>query len=444
MKNKINMSDIIKSDPRVHVGIMDARVVRFELNGPFVCRGREVTGGQAVAWAAGSVEWQGERCDEWLFVPKSAESTFTLLDVTIGKTYHWERQEAQTFGGQLRLIVEGDRVAAVNVVPVEDYLVSVISSEMKPTASLEFLKAAAVISRSWLLAQMLRRQHGTGQPAPEVTVTDDVIIRWTESEAHTLFDVCADDHCQRYQGLTRIVSEKARRAVAETHGLVLTHEGNICDARFSKCCGGVTEEFHACWGDRDYAYLPAVHDTPDGGAADLSDEAVARRWIESAPESFCNTDDAEVLHQVLNDYDCETRHFYRWQVSYTQEELAALIRKKLGVDLGRVIDLVPVERGRSGRLIRLRLVGSERSVTVGKELEIRRALSESHLYSSAFVIDKEDIADGVPARFVLRGAGWGHGVGLCQIGAAVMGAKGYTYDRILLHYYRGAVITPLY
>jgi SpoIID/LytB domain protein len=436
----------IQGNPSVHVGIMDARVVRFVLNGAFEVRGRSVAGEQVVEWADGGVLWQGERYDGLLFEPQGDGSTFTLCDVTIGKTYHWERHEAQTFGGQLKFVANADRLEAVNVVAVEDYLVSVISSEMKSTASLEFLKAAAVISRSWLLAQIERRtsdkaDHSIGLNGRE---SADEIIRWTESEAHTLFDVCADDHCQRYQGLTRVVNENARRAVEATRGLVLTSGGELCDARFSKCCGGVTEEFHTCWCDKDFPYLPALRDTPDGADADLSDEVAARQWIMSSPDAFCHTDDVAVLSQVLNDYDCETRDFYRWRVVYTQDELQALITKKLGMNFGDILDLVPVERGKSGRLSRLRIVGSRRTLTVGKELEIRRALSESHLYSSAFVVDREDFEGDVPRRFVLTGAGWGHGVGLCQIGAAVMGAKGYTYEQILLHYYRGAVLERLY
>ncbi len=274
---------------------------------------------------------------------------------------------------------------------------------------------------------------------------ENEIIRWYDREDHTIFDVCADDHCQRYQGITKASSRQVADAVRATRGQVLAYDdGEICDARFSKCCGGVTEEFQYCWENTPKPYLLAVRDGTGTMPHDLTKEANAEEWIRSAPDSFCNTSDRKVLSQVLNDYDQETPDFYRWHVTYTQEELAALIKEKTGTDFGGIVDLVPVERGKSGRICRLKIVGTKATLTIGKELEIRRTLSKSHLYSSAFVVDKEGSKDGLPERFVLTGAGWGHGVGLCQIGAAVMGEQGYGYDRILLHYYRGADIKKLY
>ena len=342
--------------------------------------------------------------------------------------------------------MEDGALTAVNELSVEDYLVSVISSEMKATAGLEYLKASAIISRSWLLAQIQRRQSEQAEVAHEQVLTDDERIDWTDRAAHSLYDVCADDHCQRYQGVTRADNPNVRKAVEETRGRVLVADGQVCDARFAKCCGGVSEVFSTCWEDHDYSYLQAVRDDGDDTSLpDLSDEATAREWILSNAPAYCNTTDREVLSQVLNDYDLETQDFYRWKVEYAQEELSALVKKKTGVDFGDILDLQPVERGKSGRLLKLRIVGSRRTMVIGKELAIRSALSTSHLYSSAFVVEKSDSdAQGRPQRFCLKGAGWGHGVGLCQIGAAVMGAEGHSCDDILLYYYQGASIKKTY
>lgn len=435
-------------EPCVQVGIVSAPEICFSLNGEYVAKGEVITGCQKVSFSEGGILWNGNLYRELTFAPHGDGVSFSLDGVTIGVNFHWQRQETQTFQGTLRLIVEADKVCAVNCLPVEDYLVSVISSEMKATSSLEFLKAHAVISRSWLLAQMerRRRQDSGGSGFFSFVKKDDELIRWYDRDDHTVFDVCADDHCQRYQGITRANNVHVEQAVRETRGQILTYGGKICDARFSKCCGGVTEEFQYCWEDKPQPYLVALRDVGGGEGAlpDLTDEAEADRWIRSCPESYCNTDDRRVLSQVLNDYDSETSNFYRWHVEYTQERLSALVADKLKMDLGKIVDLVPVERGRSGRISKLKIVGTLRTFTVGKELEIRRALSDTHLYSSAFVVDRFDVVDGVPSRFVLTGAGWGHGVGLCQIGAAMMGERGYRYDEILLHYYRGAEISKIY
>lgn len=361
--------------------------------------------------------------------------------------FHWERKETQTFLGTLHLVVEADKICAINELPVETYLVSVISSEMSATSSMELLKAHAVISRSWLLAQMQkRRAMGEGSNNFFSFIKkDDELIRWYDREDHTIFDVCADDHCQRYQGITMATNRHVEEAVRQTRGQILTSDGEICDARFGKCCGGVTEEFQYCWENSPKSYLKSVSDTAAAAAVpDLTVEAAARKWILSEPEAFCNTHDKKILSQVLNDYDQETRDFYRWHVDYTQSELAGIIDEKLNMDFGDIVDLIPLDRGRSGRIWRLKIVGTKRTFIIGKELEIRRALSKSHLYSSAFVVDRQDIVDGVPQRFRIDGAGWGHGVGLCQIGAAVMGEQGYKYDQILLHYYSGAEIEKIY
>ena len=247
--------------------------------------------------------------------------------------------------------------------------------------------------------------------------------------------------------LTKASNATVAEAVRATRGQLLMYGQGICDARFSKCCGGVTEEFGYCWEDKDYPYLSAIRD--DGKEAsqplpDLTQEAEAERWIRTSPPAFCNTDDKKIISQILNNYDRETTDFYRWKVRYTQEELAELIRLNTKTDYGSILDLIPVRRGKSGRICKLKIVGTLKTLIIGKELEIRRTLSSSHLFSSAFVIDKGELKDGVPEWFLLTGAGWGHGVGLCQIGAAVMGEQGYTYDKILLHYYKGADIRRFY
>ena len=435
--------------PRVKVGIMNEPEVNFVLFGEYrLADGTIVTGEQhAEVTAEGQVAWNGTVADVVTFEP-SENGFFELKGVTIGVNFHWERKEDQRFSGALHLIVENGKLTAVNVLPVEDYLLSVISSEMSATASLELLKAHAVISRSWLLAQIDKNKRITEEHEDYKACEEggeDEMIKWYDREDHVNFDVCADDHCQRYQGITRQSTERVRDAIKATWGEVLTYGGELCDARFSKCCGGVYEEFENCWEPEHYDYLEARRDGEDEmNFPDLTKEAAAEEWILTSPKAFCNTTDKQILSQVLNNYDQETTDFYRWTVEYTQEELAALILKRSGVDYGQILDLQPVARGTSGRLYKLKIVGTKKTLTIGKELEIRRTLSPSHLYSSAFIVERHDVTDGVPGKFVLRGAGWGHGVGLCQIGAAVMGEKGHNYKEILLHYFINANITTLY
>lgn len=422
---------------RIDVGILRAAEIKFDFIGDFCSDTPFSAKENVVSVVDGKLFFNSCRYDNLCFVPKGDGSRFLLYDVVIGVNFHWQRKENQLFTGELHFIVEDGEVRAVNRLPVEDYLVSVISSEMSATSSLELLKAHTIISRSWLYAQLQRSEKV--QQSVLGWENEDEIIRWYAREDHTLFDFCADDHCQRYQGVTRAANPNVERAIRETNDIVLKYDGEVCDARFSKCCGGVTERFSACWENEDYDYLRALRDCGgDEPLPDLTNEETAREWIESEPQAFCSNADNGVLSQVLNGYDQETNDFYRWRVEYTQEGLSQLIKRRSGVDFGTIIDLQPVERAASGRLVKLRVVGSKRTVTVGKELEIRRWLSESHLYSSAFVVDKVE-KDGVPC-LVLKGAGWGHGVGLCQIGAAVMGEKGYTYEQILKHYYPGAVL----
>ena len=438
----------IKEEPIVSVGIVSASKLLFSLNAPYTVCGSQRCGKQVVELSEGRILWENTLYDELLFEPTDAQSSFTLEDVTIGVNFHWERKEAQTFLGKLRFIVQDNNICAINELPVETYLTSVISSEMRATSSLELLKAHAVISRSWLLAQMEQRKadKNNADKQPSFFKIDEEIVRWYDREDHKRFDVCADDHCQRYQGITKAANKHVVEAIQQTAGEILTSHGEICDARYSKCCGGAVEEFQYCWENIKKPYLQALPDTlPDTTSLpDLTDEAVARQWILSSPDAFCNTTDQKVLSQVLNDFDQETTDFYRWSQTYSQTEVKQLLEEKLEVQFGDIIDLVPLSRGKSGRIYRLKIVGKERTLIIGKELEIRRALSKSHLYSSAFIIEKADIKDGVPQKFIIKGAGWGHGVGLCQIGAAMMGKQGYRYEEILLHYYKGAEITKAY
>lgn len=415
----------MKEQKRLSVGIFSSREVVFTILKSFELGGRVYEGTHRVCLHEGRISFAGEFYDEITFNRMDApadgfdDASFILEDVTIGVDFHWQRKEAQRFAGSLKLIVEGDRITAINIIGIEDYLRSVISSEMKSTASSEFLRAHSVISRSWLLAQIERRnQCENGRP--DFVETSDRIIRWADREDHANFDVCADDHCQRYQGLSRVNSLKVDEVIFATWGEILIYEGKICDTRFSKCCGGVTERFSTCWEERDYPYLAPVKDAPEGGA------------------DFCYTQDESILSQVLNDYDLETKDFYEWTVSYDRKSLSDLILKRSGLDFGEIRELIPLKRGASGRIYELRIVGSRLTMTIGKELIIRRWLSESHLKSSAFDVLYEG------DTIVLKGRGWGHGVGLCQIGAAVMGAKGYNYTEILGHYFPGSRIAKIY
>lgn len=435
--------------PYINVGIVTGKEISFTLNGKYLSQEGEVVTGQLKASATGNrkISLGTKKIESIELTPEDNNCSFTLHNVTIGISYHWERQEEQTFTGKLKLITDGENVIAINILPVEDYLVSVISSEMSATSSLEFLKSHAVISRSWLLAQIENRDRKNIHKSLQQNFTTDEnsIIRWYDREDHKLFDVCADDHCQRYQGITKASNPSVAKAVKETEGMVLMYGDEICDARFSKCCGGVSETFDTCWEDKDYPYLqPVIDDSENKDIPDLSIEENAEKWIRAIPTAFCNTHDEKVLKQILNNYDQETTDFYRWKVKYSQKEISELIHRKTGIEFGDIKDLIPMQRGKSGRISRLKIVGTLRTVTIGKELEIRRALSESHLFSSAFVVDKTEVTGSVPSEFTITGAGWGHGVGLCQIGAAMMGEKGYSYDKILLHYYRNAEIKKVY
>lgn len=444
-------------EPIISVGILTAEKIKFALDGKFIeeSTDRPFSGVFTISrnkdhFLLETEEGEIRFSNNLTFTPSNFNSEdFTINDVIIGVNFHWQRKEKQKFRGTLKFIFDGDKITVVNLIPIEEYLKSVVSSEMSARSSVQLLKAHAVISRSWLLAQIRKSEslRGKNLGYQSTIRNEEELIRWYDREDHSLYDVCADDHCQRYQGITKIYSETAIEAVEQTSGLTLLYEDEICDARFSKSCGGITEPFHNVWEPVEYPYLISVDDykyEPDDFDTDFSVEENAEKWITSNPPAFCNTHDKKILSQVLLHYDQETTDFFRWEEEITQQKMQELLKKKLDIDFGSIVDLLPMERGESARLIKLKIVGTKETLTIGKELEIRRALSDTHLYSSAVVIKRKDVVDGIPGSFLLKGAGWGHGVGLCQIGAAVMAEKGYLFDEILLHYYKNSTLKKIY
>jgi len=444
---------MISTEPVISVGVVEGRPAidgRFE--GTFGIGGRTASSGTFRAWIegeaihldTGGASFSGPK-GVLQCVPLEG-AVFSLDEVTIGIRFHWERQETQTFAGALILQAD-DRgtLTAVNELPLETYLASVVSSEMNALAPLAFLQAHVVASRSWLLAMLERRRAGVSPSGSKDRGRrgHGEILRWYGREDHGRFDVCADDHCQRYQGLTKMVGGKAGEAVRATRGLALVHDAAVCDARYYKACGGITDCYENAWEDRTVPYLTSISDAPHSFSP-IRTEAQARRWVLSRPDCYCNTADATILEKVLPDFDRETTDFFRWEVSYDRKALEAILKKKSGIDFGDLQDMTPLERGPSGRIVRLRIAGSRQAVVVGKELEIRRWLSNSHLLSSAFVVDAVGGAGELPDRFILHGAGWGHGVGMCQIGAAMMAHQGYTEEEILGHYFPAATLRRLY
>jgi len=440
--------------PVIEVGVLSSESILFKLDGKFRIAS-EIYEGEGTAIIDGNSSFflelnsTKQRFDESVLLEPLNEDdcSFELYNVVIGVNFHWERKENQRFKGKLKLFAENGLITAVNILPVEYYLLSVISSEMSATSSRELLKAHAVVSRSWLLAQIDKEKKLKQSKYKSLIRNDEGYVRWYDREDHDRFDVCADDHCQRYQGITKATSPQVYEALKATSGEVLMYDGAVCDARYYKCCGGMTEKFENVWEPVNHQYLTPVTCHPSLVTKDLTQEANAAAWILSDPPAYCNTHDKEALSQVLNDYDRETHDFYRWQVTITQSEIQSLLLRKVNIDVGNVLDLIPVERGVSGRLVRLKIAGDKQTITVGKELEIRKALSESHLYSSAFVVEKVFSSEentGIPNAFILKGAGWGHGVGLCQIGAAIMGHKGFSYQEILSHYFPVAVLKKIY
>ncbi len=444
-------------EPLLSIAIMKGIEIEFELHGNFASREFKCTcnGKFKARLEKNEIVIIGESGSKnspepVMFTPEDFDNeSFLLKGVTIGIDFHWEQKENQRFLGSLKFLIEDDKIVAVNVLPIEQYLTSVISSEMNANSSAELLKAHSIISRSWVLAQIEKGKelNKAAEKYKSRISTEEELIKWYDREDHTLYDVCADDHCQRYQGITKLHAHNARKAVAITRGLVLEYNDRICDTRFSKSCGGISELFENVWEPVAHEYMESISDYKfehDGYNTDFRNERNAEKWIRGNPPAFCNTTDKRVLSQVLLEYDQKTVDFYRWKVEYTQQQIAELINTRLKTDFGEIVDLIPVERGPSSRLIKLKIVGTKKTLTIGKELEIRRTLSTSHLYSSAFIVEKSDYKNEVPQKFTLLGAGWGHGVGLCQIGAAVMGDMGYSFDEILLHYFKGAMIRKLY
>ncbi len=413
----------IDKEPIINIGIMSAPTLNVTFYGLYH---------RSVGGAPVTGDMVADLCQAPTTYPPANPETcsFELHDVTIGIGFHWERRESQRFRGALTLLPDEanpGHIIAVNSIGLEEYLKSVISSEMSATASRSLLMAHAVVSRSWLTRQLLDRgkhtctekggwKHTTLPDGREV----DELVKWYDREDHTQFDVCADDHCQRYQGITRQTRREVAQAVEETRGEMLTYLGDVCDARFSKCCGGISERFENCWEDDPKEYLTHVADH-DGGSV------------------FCDTSDPDILSQVLNDYDRENSDFFKWEVRYTAARLSELLKCRSGIDFGEIKSLTPLETTHAGHIVRLLIEGSRHTAVVGKELEIRRWLSESHLRSSIFKVERDN-----EGNFILKGRGWGHGVGMCQIGAAVMGNKGYDYRSILHHYFPKAEIATLY
>ncbi|MCM1293192.1 MAG: SpoIID/LytB domain-containing protein [Bacteroides sp.] len=430
----------------IKAGIVRASRISLNFNEPFSLNDGDsrVVGDVSLSVIDGKVAVDGAKYDSVKFTPTDPKCLTTVRNVTIGIDFHWQQTENQKFVGAMHAVIDGDAVWLINEVDIEDYLLSVISSEMNANAPEEFLKAHAVISRSWALAQIEPGDYIAGDDGQVDTGLER--IKWYDHSSHTLFDVCSDDHCQRYQGVTKASTDMARKAVVTTRGEVLKYNGRLCDARFSKCCGGITERFSTCWQPVDFGYLPAEFDDAEASAADCSDEDAARRWI-LAPDrrAFCSNPSAAVLRTVLNSYDRQTPHLYRWTQEYSADELADIVRERTGIDVGRLLSIKPLHRGPSGRIDRLEIVGTCHRMVIGKELEIRRSLSRSHLYSSAFIVESGACDEtGVPTSWRFIGAGWGHGVGLCQIGAAVMATQGYDYRQILSHYFPGTEIDKLW
>ena len=435
----------VKHQPNITVGIMDRQAEVFgRFHGDFHGDGfGPFSGGFSAKVDSRMIVLFDDAHREIIRSPSvrlrgPKHSSMTLFNVTIGNRFHWERTEHQTFQGNLILLSRNDgTIAVINEIPLEDYLKSVISSEMSGAGPIEFLKAHAILSRSWLLAALDRKKKTKETSESSEKITDAEVIRWHDREEHDLFDVCADDHCQRYQGITKIISKQAEEAVCKTQGMVITYQDKICDARYSKACGGITENFDTAWDDKKVPYLESISDAPVPHRF-ITTEEEASAWILSAPDAYCSTNDERLLEKILPDFDRETKAFFRWRVEYSCAELEEILREKSGFDFGTLQEIVPLRRGPSGRISRLKINGSKRSMVVGKELEIRRWLSRTHLYSSAFVVTVD------AGRFTFHGAGWGHGVGLCQIGAAVMATKGFSAEEILKHYFRGVELKKIY
>lgn len=437
-------------EPQLKVGICAAKNISINLLNEYYIKniGTTLFGRYFLRFNNDSVElldsgdnliYKGEEISFHPSIKK--ENTFEIEDVIIGINFHWEKKERQKFNGNIKFIIENDSLRAINTVKIEDYLLSVISSEMNATAPVEYLKSHAIISRSWVLSRIASEN----QKDMHFIENDEKRIKWYGREEHINFDVCADDHCQRYQGITRACTSAVKDAIDETRGIVLYSNNAICDARFSKCCGGVSENFENVWEDEKIEYLSTIIDSEDQSTVlDLRKEDDARKWITYESDSFCNVKDKTLLSKILNDYDYSTSNFYRWEIEYSQEELSNLLLERSGIDFGEIKRIIPLKRGASGRIYELQVDGTKKTFIFGKELEIRKVLSKSHLYSSAFIVDYKKIKRDIPQVFIFKGSGWGHGVGLCQIGAASMIDKGYNHEEVLKHYFNKSELKRIY
>lgn len=443
---------MMKQEPNIEVGIVLKKEISFTLTGKYSLENSSLF--YVGEWKARIennqlVIEQGDKLnifkDELILLPSDiSKNHFEIKNVIIGIDFHWEQEENQIFQGALKLIIIEGNIQLINIVPIESYLTSVISSEMNANSSINLLKAHAIISRSWLLAQIAKEEVKYEENSGDAKSGE--YIKWFDRDDHTYFHVCADDHCQRYQGISRSLNPNVIKAVEATRGMVLSYENQICDARYSKSCGGNTELYENCWDEKSHPYLKSFPDKDSDieTYGDLKMEENAKNFILNSPEAFCNTTDPKILSQVLNDYDLDTKDFYRWKVTYSQDEISNLVKKKSGMNFGLIKSLESMVRGESGRIVKLKISGTEKELIIGKELLIRRWLSETHLYSSAFIIEPGQIINGIPESFTLYGSGWGHGVGFCQIGAAVMAEKNYDFTEILMHYYKDAQIEKHY
>jgi SpoIID/LytB domain protein len=346
-----------------------------------------------------------------------AGSPVAVFDVPVGTGYHWEQKEDRTYPETMIFLLDvNGKLAAVNAVPVETYLEGVVPSEMHPNFPEEALKAQAVAARSKALANL-----GLVHSADP-------------------FDFCSDVHCQVYGGLSKTAAS-ANRAVKKTAGLVLWEGGKIIDAVYGGVCGGHTEDVDKAWRTAPKRHLQGIADGPRQlkRYEPLDDESNVRSWIQDSPPSYCNT-----LTGSLPDALNYTKKYFRWEVTLPQDELRSQIERRLGRNLGAVRDLIPISRGVSGRITKLKIVGTNGEQIVEGELNVRKCLSSTTLWSSCFIVERKDGGSAPPESFTLRGAGWGHGIGMCQTGAAIMALKGYGFDRILKHYYKNVRIKKLY
>jgi SpoIID/LytB domain protein len=439
---------MINSEPEIKVALLqNYNEARIAFNGRyFLTDDRTLEGRFAVIADSGQIVFRDSEGKEIfrrkeILLRSESGAFFTVSEVKIGIDFHWQRTQEQSFRGNLLLsVVSESTFNLINKIHLEDYLESVISSEMSAEAPLEFLKAQAIVARSWLVSMLDKKK--SARSSTQLRNENEIVV-WQDVNDHEGFDVCADDHCQRYQGITRIISENVRQAIKQTRGMFLTYSGEICDARYYKSCGGQTEIFATAWEGINPGYLKNISDDAEQHPPVCS-EADAEKWLRGRPQGFCDTTDKELLKNILPPFDQETLNFYRWQAIYTRKDLEEIIQKKSGIDFGELKNLTPLERGPSGRIYKLKIEGSKKTMIVGKELEIRRWLSPSHLLSSAFIVSVERTAAGEISRFILQGGGWGHGVGLCQIGAAVMASKGFKAEEILTHYFTGAEVQKLY